>query len=152
MRLDYHMLKNIEKDDHTAGKALHVRDIMSEKVITVSLNNTVKETLKILFDNGISGAPIMSRDGKIEGLVSSLDLLVASGLRQFDIRLHELSGTLAVRKEVFHIYEDEPVKNALILIVTKRIGRVIVLDRSEHLAGIVTRKDIMKYYLEMLNL
>ena len=146
------MIKNTDKEDHPSGKPLHVRDIMSENVITVSLNNTVKETLKILFDKGISGAPIISSDGKIEGLVSSLDLLVASGLRQFDIRLHELSGTLAVRKEVFHIYEDEPVKNALILIVTKRIGRVIVLDRSERLAGIVTRKDIMKYYIKMLDL
>jgi|GEM_PF-2645381 homoserine O-acetyltransferase/O-succinyltransferase len=142
----------MENENQNIGKATCVSDIMSTKVVTVSLNHTVKQALKLLFDHKISGAPILSNDGKVEGLVSSLDLLVASGLRQFDIKLHELSGTLAVRKEVVHIYEDEPIKNALILIVTKHIGRVIVLDHSGHLAGIVTRNDIMKYYVKYLDL
>jgi len=142
----------MEKENQNTGKTSQVSDIMSKTLITVSLNHTVKETLKVLFDNKISGAPILTNEGKVEGLVSTLDLLVASGLRQFDIKLYELTGTLAVKKDVFKIYEDEPVKNALILIVTKHIGRVIVLDHSEHLTGIVTRSDILKYYVKLLNL
>jgi homoserine O-acetyltransferase len=142
----------MEKENQNIGKALHVSDIMSKKLITVSLNYSVKETLKVLFENKISGAPILSNEGKIEGLVSSLDLLVASGLRQFDIKLYELSGTLAVKKEVYSIYDDEPIKNALILIVTKRIGRALVLNRFEKLTGIVTRSDLMKYYVNLLDI
>ena len=138
--------------EKTADKNITVSDIMTKNPITVTLNNTIKETLKILFENHISGAPIVTQDGKIEGIISSLDLLVASGLQQFNMNLHELTGNRSVKKEVYHIYHNEPIKNALLLIVQKRIGRVVVLNGLDKLVGIITRSDLMKYYAKLLNL
>lgn len=123
-----------------------VSDIMSTGVITVSQNSTVREVLKVLFDNDISGAPVVSADGKVIGVLSSLDIIVASGMRKYNVHLHELSGQMSVKKEVVQLPPDAPIKDALLLVVKKRIGRVLIMEESGKLVGIVTRSDLLKYY------
>jgi len=128
-----------------------VADIMTKNVVTVTHNQTVRDALRILFRNNISGAPVVTTDGKVIGIVSSLDLIVAFGLRQFDIMLRDLTGQLCVKKQIIKLSPDAPIKEALMLIVQKRIGRVLVMDESQNLLGIVSRKDLLKYFATQLD-
>ena len=49
-------------------------EIMTEDVITVSKDDTVKEVAKVLTETGISGVPVVE-DGELIGIVSEGDLV-----------------------------------------------------------------------------
>ncbi len=54
---------------------LRVGDYMTGKVITVSPDDTVMDVIKLTRETGHDGFPV-TRDGKVEGYISSLDMLL----------------------------------------------------------------------------
>ncbi len=52
-----------------------IKEIMQTDVVTVTPTTTVRELLKILVANQISGVPVVSEDGKILGVVSTTDVI-----------------------------------------------------------------------------
>jgi CBS domain-containing protein len=52
-----------------------VKDLMQTEVITVSPWDSVGELIRTLEEGGISGVPVVGGDGKLEGVVSSRDVL-----------------------------------------------------------------------------
>jgi CBS domain-containing protein len=52
-----------------------VEEVMQEAVVTVTPEATVRELLKILVRNQISGVPVVSEDGGIVGVVSTTDVI-----------------------------------------------------------------------------
>jgi len=54
---------------------LTVRDIMHEKVVTVSPETSVRELARLLADEEISGTPVVDGNGALLGVVSSTDVV-----------------------------------------------------------------------------
>ncbi|MBU0729445.1 MAG: CBS domain-containing protein, partial [Proteobacteria bacterium] len=54
---------------------LKARDIMTKDVITVSPDMPVDKLASILFENGISGVPVVDEDGKLLSIVTENDLI-----------------------------------------------------------------------------
>lgn len=52
-----------------------VGDIMQTEVTTVSPGTSVRELTRVLADQGISGVPVVSRGGRVVGVVSSTDVV-----------------------------------------------------------------------------
>ena len=52
-----------------------VGDIMQEDVVTVSPDTTVRELTRILAENAISGAPVVTAAGSVLGVVSATDVV-----------------------------------------------------------------------------
>ncbi|HZD05321.1 MAG TPA: CBS domain-containing protein [Longimicrobiales bacterium] len=52
-----------------------VRDIMETEVTTVSPETPVRELTRLLSDQGISGAPVVTASGAVVGVVSSTDVV-----------------------------------------------------------------------------
>ncbi|MGW8267213.1 MAG: CBS domain-containing protein, partial [Longimicrobiales bacterium] len=46
----------------------HIEEIMQRHVVTVSPDTSVRELLKLLMANQISGVPVVSAQGKIMGV------------------------------------------------------------------------------------
>ncbi len=55
--------------------ALTARDVMSERVITVSYSSPLSEVERVLSDNRIGGVPVTDAAGHVVGVVSARDLL-----------------------------------------------------------------------------
>jgi CBS domain-containing protein len=51
------------------------KDIMTTKVITVRKDTSVKELAEILWQNKISGAPVLDENGKLFSVVTESDLI-----------------------------------------------------------------------------
>ncbi len=88
-----------------------VKEIMSDRLITVPFDYTVEETADVLLNNKISGVPVVDHNGKIVGTITQSDLfrviisLTGVGQKgiQFAFQLKNLPGSI---KEVADIIRE----------------------------------------------
>lgn len=91
---------------------LEVGAIMSRYPITVPMDYTVEETAQVLLTNGISGAPVVDRQGEIQGIITKNDLFKAmislSGLTkkglQFGFLLEDHPGSIKEVTDIIRKY------------------------------------------------
>jgi len=143
----------IEKEGLTAG------DIMTKEVIAVLPETSVDEIAGLLIKHRISGIPVVDNERRVLGIVSESDIIYREIHRDPEI-LERLGGIVlpAYRQTIKkgltagEIMTSPPVtarvdttlRELVELIVDKRIKRVIIVDSSEKLCGIVSRIDIVK--------
>ena len=110
-------------------------DIMTRKVCTVSPEASVQEVAQLLYQERISGVPVVNADGQIIGIVTEADIISKAsreGLRVADIMSHEIIA----------VTEDTPINEIARLLSERKIKRVPVVSGGK-LAGIVSRADIV---------
>lgn len=132
------------------GPEVAVQSIMTEHVLCFTLHHTVQVVLIQLATRDFTGAPVINDAGKVIGVVSIMDLLLAASIGKAHLKLGELPLTITPEKEVVTLPPDAPVKAAILLILKKKIGRVIIVDKTRTPVGIVTRKDITRFILSII--
>ncbi len=115
---------------------LTAREIMSTTLHTVTVQTTVYDLANLLATRHISGAPVLSDDGVMIGIVTEADLLSKTGATVGDI----------MTKGVSSVTEDTPMREIAQLLSEKDIKRVPVM-RGEKLVGMVSRGDIVRAML-----
>lgn len=133
-----------------------VRDRMTLTPVTITPNVSVTEALRLMTERKIRRLPVVDRDGKLVGIVSDRDLLLASPSPATSLavwEIHELLAKLTVEKtmtaEVITVQEDTPLEEAARVMVDKRIGGLPVMKGSK-LVGIISESDLFKTLLELL--
>ena len=56
-------------------RSIKVRDYMSTRLVTFRRETNVVEAMRTLLDHEISGAPVISEDGRVVGMLSEADLM-----------------------------------------------------------------------------
>lgn len=115
------------------------KDIMRRKVKTLTPETTIREAAKLFSDRHITGAPVVSREGHLVGVVSQTDLVRREGARA---RVEQIMTPWTVSFE-----EETPVLELARQLLRKRIHRVVI-TRDGKLSGIVTTMDILKALVE----
>lgn len=105
----------------------------------------------MMLDYKINAMPVVDEQGHLMGMASSLDLVILAGLDMLDVKLGEVPRELKVNKAVITVREDELIKNALLKIARHKVGRLVVLDQDNRCRGIVSRTDLMKYFIHSLH-
>ncbi|MCK4788484.1 MAG: CBS domain-containing protein [Desulfobacteraceae bacterium] len=152
-------------------KRLTAKDVMNEDVLSVGMDWSVEYLTDFLVENGISGAPVTSEDGKLVGVVSLTDIVRHNSLPGKDSRLNspydyyrhglehqyakEDIRSLSIETEpldtvrdimtpmIFDVNEDTKVKQVADTMIRGRIHRVFV-TREQKLAGVITTVDMLK--------
>lgn len=148
---------------------MHIKDIMTTEVITVSKGDTVEKCANLLSKHELSGLPVVDDEGYIEGIITEADLIKHNSTVEVPAFLEILGGIIYldnpnkylenVRKSMGHyvqtvmtqdedvatVLEDEEVEAAASLLVSKKVNRLPVVDMTGKLVGIVSRKDIMDH-------
>jgi predicted transcriptional regulator len=137
---------------NTAENLTLVKDIMSAPVYSVTLNDTVSQVLKLTKEKNVTGFPVIDVDKKVVGVVSIFDLITEVAVGKQHLKLGELPLVIKVEKDVVHLSPGTPVKEAVMFFIKKRVGRIVIVDEANKLCGIVSRKDIINYFLEINNL
>ena len=112
-----------------------VADVMTQVVVTVEPETSIPEVLELFRSRHISGAPVVSREGEVLGILSLSDILDENA-----------SGTaldLATRR-VVSIDEAASLAQAARLLLELGIRRLVV-RRGDKLAGILTATDVLKW-------
>jgi CBS domain-containing protein len=151
---------------------MKVVDVMNPTVISVTPDTTVRECIKLLRENKISGVPVV--EGRnIVGIITENDVLslleipehtgywLPSPLEIIEVPVREIIERLELRdsmredvgewtvdrvmkKPVHTIEGDEDIETATEHMIRHKINRLPVVDATGQLIGIVTRHDIMR--------
>jgi len=151
---------------------MKIKDIMTENVVTVGPEQTIKEVMLVFAQNGISGAPVVDKERKIVGIVSEADVLKVIKTKNKELKMVypslPIMGISFIeiekQKEVFSALSEvanfkvseimctnvitvlptDSIEDVIPVMVREKINRVPVVDGSGNLVGIVTRGDIIK--------
>lgn len=137
-------------------------DIMATNVVTVGAEATVGEVAKILFDNRISAAPVVGKNGELLGIVSEGDLLRRAEIgtekhRSWWLEAFTSSDTLAdefvksharkvsdvMTRQVITATLGTPISEIATLLEKNSIKRVPIVMANK-VVGIVSRANLIQ--------
>ena len=115
---------------------MKIEDVMSKELIVGFVPGTVKDALKILAKNNVSGMPILKKDTKnVVGVLTRSDIF-----RNPD----EDQLALLMTDKFESVKTDQDVKDAAKLLYEQRIHGLPVLNNRNNLVGIISPTDILK--------
>jgi len=147
------------------GFDMLVKDVMTTNVITIQKFENVMAVADILASRNISGIPVVDKDGKVVGIITQADILSVVGVRKGqtlkDLLKHMLGEPLPERKTgdivgdvmtspVLTTTPETNIAEVVRIMDEKKIRRLVVVDSSNKLAGIISRADILKAVLRKL--
>jgi len=130
------------------------RELMHKDTVTVPAQESLLEVLHLLVVAGVSGLPVVGRDGAIVGVLSSTDVLAA--IEQAcdadrdedepeDVResLQAITAGEIATPEVIWVSPDTTVAEVSRIMRAEGIHRVLV-GTSEKLEGVLTAFDLLR--------
>jgi len=133
-----------------------VKDVMTADVVGVRRDTSFKDMVGMLSMSRISALPVVDEAEHVIGVVSEADMLIKeadqgsdpgffTGLRRR--RDHEKAAGICaadlMSSPAIVIRPDEPVQHAARLMYDRGVKRLVVVDEAGHLAGIVSRSDVL---------
>jgi CBS domain-containing protein len=139
-----------------------VKDVMTTQVVWVEHDTPFAAIAAALRQFRVSAFPVLDDAGRVIGVVSESDLLAKMALDGGErripgmitgiLRQHELEKARGVIAEELMtspaatVAPDDTVEHAARLMYLRRVKRLPVIDEAGHLAGIVSRADVLAVY------
>jgi len=124
--------------------SLSVLSIMNKEVKTESENQNVMAACKVMHDNDIGCVVVIKvqdKDKTPVGIITERDIIRIFGEMAIDFRA-PLSTFMS--KPIVSIQSDCSIGEAIQLMNSNRIRRLIVVDGNNRMVGIITEKDIFR--------
>jgi predicted transcriptional regulator len=129
-----------------------VSNVMKTDVKTENENQDVMAVCKVMYDNDIGCVVVIKEQGKDKipvGIITERDIVRALGrLTVF------LSMPLSefMNKPIISIQSDQSIRQAMQLMDSKSVKRLIVVDANDKMVGIITEKDILSRIIKDPNM
>ena len=138
---------------------LPAQDVMTRDVVSVSEKALVREAVALLVGREFRALPVVDKEGRVTGVVSSGDLVERGGL---GARIELLSAMSESARRSFldqlptrrvatvmtavpaTVRTTDSLASATRLMAERRIKRVPVVDEAGQLAGILSRSDVLR--------
>jgi CBS domain-containing protein len=140
---------------------MQVRDVMTQKVISVGVDEATVKAARMMLQNKVSGLPVVDADGNLVGIVTEGDFLRRGELgtqRQRPKWLEFLVGPGRLADEYVHasgrkvrevmtedpctVSEDDTLEKVVDLMERRHIKRLPVM-RDGKMVGIISRSNLM---------
>jgi CBS domain-containing protein len=128
-----------------SGSEETVKGVMEKKVLAVDMNSNTKDCAKAMSKRGVSSAVIV-QSGVAMGIVTERDLVskvMSDGLDASKVLVRDIMSTPLIT-----VAPDATMTKAAELMAQYRIRRLVVIDGSGGLVGIVTAGDIARVIAE----
>lgn len=125
------------------NKAL--RDVMTRGVITIPMSFKTKDIARLLCDNNVSAAVVVSPDGEAMGVISGTDMIELLGKDNWE----NMDAESIMTPNLEYINADSTLLDAANVMKEKRIHRLLILSEngvgaSQRPVGIISTSDIVK--------
>jgi CBS-domain-containing membrane protein len=143
-----------------------VSDVMTRTVVALGQDATFKDIVSTMDQWKVSAMPVLEGEGRVVGVVSEADLLpkeeyrlddparVADPTRVDDVRLltgmtkaHAVTAGQLMSAPAVCVHADATLAQAARIMARRGVKRLPVTDAEGKLAGIVSRRDLLKVFL-----
>jgi acetoin utilization protein AcuB len=132
---------------------------MKKKPLSVIFDEDTAATALALFKSTkFSKLVVTDRDLKLKGILSYFDLIYyltlpktspQAGEREGDkISFYHHKVKTFMKSYVLTLTGDRLLSDALHLILTKKIGSVVILGEKKHPVGIITTRDLLRFFIQ----
>lgn len=135
-------------------KTIHVREVMTTTLVTVSPEDSLQHALDLLEKHGVHELPVVAPQGHLIGIVTDGDLKLMTPVYplfpdQEEIRqtLRDLKVALAMTVEPVVISPNATLLDATKQLFTRSIGALLVAE-EEKLMGILSVSDVLRIVIE----
>jgi len=132
-----------------------VKNWMSKNVITVDINDSMQDAMKLLKENDIRMLPVMKK-AKLVGIVTDRDLKKASASDATTLEVHELLYLLMkikvkdiMTRDVITVPPDYTVEETAQVLQKNRISGAPVVDADGQLVGTITQTDLFRVLISL---
>jgi CBS domain-containing protein len=154
---------------------LAASDFMQRDVVTVAPDDTLRDALALMTENHVTGLPVMDGKSRCVGLITASDILnyeqehaddsagrgmaqffdpetqqwdsvsmSAFGLEEFgDVRVSEVMAL-----ELIWVDRNTPMKDVARRMIDGRVHRILVMDQSANLYGLISAYDLVRVIAE----
>ena len=119
-----------------------ISSVMNRQVVSIPADEKCKSAIEIFILKKIAALPVVDDQRDVKGILCETDLLRPTDYAR---KVGEV-----MTREVVTVDVDTPVERVVRLFHHRKLRCIPVLDRHGKLAGIVGRKDILKYYATRL--
>lgn len=143
---------------------LAIRTVMTSDVLSFQPDDDIGESMQQMLDREVDGAPVVDRDGKVVGVITTGDLIVKGSRLHFPTVIAVLGAPLQLQSPNFDddlnkalgstvsdvmsspaitVEASGTVEDAATLMHDKRVSRLPVVENGR-LVGIVSRVDVLR--------
>lgn len=106
--------------------------------VTVKPTTTIREVLALTGKNGFAGYPVVTDELELVGIITGRDVRFVTDLDQ------PVTKVMTPKPRMVTVLEGAPRTDVLALMHERRVEKVLVVDRSFRLKGMITVKDFQK--------
>ena len=105
--------------------------------VTIRRGSTVADALDIMSEYHIGGIPVVDEDNRLVGIVTNRDL-------RFERRLDRKIDDVMTKDNLVTTHQQTDLTAAAQILQENKIEKLPVVDKDNHLVGLITYKDITK--------
>ncbi len=132
-----------------------VQDWMSKNVITIEVDKSMEDAVKLLKKHDIKMLPVMKK-GKLTGIVTDRDLKRAQASDATSLDIHELLYLLStikigqvMSKNPITIPIDFTIEETADILLKNKISGAPVVDSKENIVGAITQNDLFRALISL---
>jgi CBS-domain-containing membrane protein len=144
---------------------MQAKDIMTERVLSVTPDTPVAHVARLLREKHISGVPVLNQQGRIVGIVTEIDLIKRHARihmpiylpfldspifledpRRYQEDVRRVLGTTAeeiMTRKVRTASPETSVEDLATMMVEERANPIPIIDAEGALVGIVSHTDVV---------
>lgn len=152
----YRILKFIavNNENNTVMLKKTVREISLgtyTNLATARMGNTVLDVIHLMVERNISAVPIVDKENRVLNVFEAVDVIPCIKGGVYDELESSVGDALSKRADDFPgIYtctEEDRLDSIFDTVRKSRVHRLIVVDNENHLKGMISLSDILKYVL-----
>ena len=105
--------------------------------VTIRRGSTVADALNIMSEYHIGGIPVVDEENRLVGIVTNRDL-------RFERRLDRKIDDVMTKDNLVTTHQQTDLTAAAQILQANKIEKLPVVDKDNHLVGLITYKDITK--------
>jgi len=142
---------------------MKVKDVMTTDVLTVREDTSFKDTVELLVENRVSGAPVIDEEGRLVGLVTEADLVskeafdlrhrrplaavfeLVAGVSRWSDKAAGVTARDVMTDRVVTAVPGESVRSVARRMLDLGVKRLPVVEDGR-LVGIISRQDLLRIF------
>lgn len=127
---------------------MNIASIMTDDVVFMDETQQVAYARNLMLKNGISRVVVVDNDGKPVGIVTETDItrkLKSNGPTWRRRPIDKISIKRVMTENPLRIDKDSTPREAADAMLKHNVGSLLVME-GEELAGIVTKKDLLRFF------